>query len=189
MNKSENGHIGSLIFAISSSKRCFFLESFSHGGAPLRTPRPWQAASCAPLHPPLTPTTTTLRSRGFLSSHLGRHRRRRRSPRPWRARSGPMSLRTPTFPLTSGTRTRRQTRHGGPSVSASPPGSRPSAPAASTAHGTAQPRHASAIMLVATRGSGRRFSGNLCRRRRWRRWWRGTGTVIAHGRSIWGKVG
>lgn len=167
------------------NKRCFFLVSFSHGGARLRMPRPWQAASCARPHPSPTPMTT-LRSRGSLSTHLGRHRRRRRrSPRPWRARSGPTSLRTPTFPSISGTRTRRRTRRGGPSGSASPPGSRPSDPAASTGHGTAQPQHASARMAVAKRGAGRKFSGNLCRRRRWRRWWRGTGTVIAHGRSIW----
>jgi len=34
-------------------------------------------------------------------------------------------------------------------------------------------------------GAGRRFLGNRCRRRRWRTWWRGTGTATAHGRSIW----
>ena len=168
-------------------KKCFFLASFSsHGGAPTRAPRPWPAASCAPPRPSPTPTTIH-RSRGSRRALLERPRRRR-SLRPWRARSGPTSLRTPTFPSTSGTRTRRRTRRGGPSGSASPPGSRPSAPAASTGPGTASPRREAVLGMEKekeVRGAGRRFLGNRCRRRRWRSWWRGTGTATAHGRSIW----
>jgi hypothetical protein len=174
-----------------NKKKCFFLASFSHGGAPPMAPRPWRVASCAPPHP--TPTPTMIhRLRGYLRAHLEHPRRRRRrrrrrrgprSPRQQRARLGPKSLRTPTFPSTSGTHTRRRTHRGSPSGSASPPGSRPSAPAALTGHGTVSPpREEGEGMEKAMRGAGWRSLGNRCRRRRSRSWLRGTGTAIAHGR-------